>query len=113
MRVVFQQTILMKYHALLVIFEEVEKFEIVVCCKSYVALYGLKLQQRLKQLEKKKMSNQVRLSLIFLVKPVRYAWGLKQIPLKNDSNRSLICDFQAKICLLVNDFLIRSLSKSR
>ena len=32
----------MKYHALFVIFEKVAKFEIVVCCKLYVALYGLK-----------------------------------------------------------------------
>ena len=31
----------MKYHALFVIFEKAEKFEIVVCCKLYVALYGL------------------------------------------------------------------------
>ena len=33
MRIVCQQTILMKYHALLVIFEKAAKFEIVVCCK--------------------------------------------------------------------------------
>ena len=35
MRIVFQQMILMKYHALFVIFEEknTPKFEIVVCCK--------------------------------------------------------------------------------
>ena len=33
MRIVCQQTILMKYHALFVIFEKVAKFEIVVCCK--------------------------------------------------------------------------------
>ena len=32
MRIVCQQTILMKYHALLVIFEKAAKFEIVVCC---------------------------------------------------------------------------------
>ena len=31
----------MKYHALLVIFEKAAKFEIVVCCKFKVALYGL------------------------------------------------------------------------
>ena len=31
----------MKYHALLVIFEKAAKFEIVVCCKLQVALYGL------------------------------------------------------------------------
>ena len=41
MRIVCQQTILMKYHALFVIFEKAAKFEIVVCCKLYVALYGL------------------------------------------------------------------------
>ena len=41
MRIVCQQTILMKYHALLVIFEKAAKFEIVVCCKLKVALYGL------------------------------------------------------------------------
>ena len=33
MRIVCQQTILMKYHALFVIFEKAEKFEIVICCK--------------------------------------------------------------------------------
>ena len=32
--------ILMKYHAFFVIFEKAAKFEIVVCCKIYVALYG-------------------------------------------------------------------------
>ena len=32
---VCQQTILMKYHALLVIFEKAAKFEIVVCCTLY------------------------------------------------------------------------------
>ena len=33
MRIVCQQMILMKYHALFVIFEKAAKFEIVVCCK--------------------------------------------------------------------------------
>ena len=33
MRIVCQQTILIKYHALFVIFEKDEKIEIVVCCK--------------------------------------------------------------------------------
>ena len=33
MRIVFQQTILMKYHALFFIFEKAAEFEIVVCCK--------------------------------------------------------------------------------
>ena len=33
MRIVCQQTILMKIDALFVIFEKVAKFEIVVCCK--------------------------------------------------------------------------------
>ena len=33
MRIVCQQTILMKYHALFVNFEKAEKNEIVVCCK--------------------------------------------------------------------------------
>ena len=31
----------MKYHALFVIFENAAQFEIFVCCKLYVALYGL------------------------------------------------------------------------
>ena len=31
----------MKYHALFVIFDNAAKFEIVVCCKLEVALYGL------------------------------------------------------------------------
>ena len=39
MRIVCQQTILMKYHALFVIFEKEAKIEIVVCCK----LYGMSL----------------------------------------------------------------------
>ena len=33
MRILCQQTILMKYHALFIIFEKVAKFEIDVCCK--------------------------------------------------------------------------------
>ena len=33
MRIVCQQTILMKYNTLIVIFEKEEKIEIVVCCK--------------------------------------------------------------------------------
>ena len=33
MRIVYQQTILLKYHALFVILEKEAKFEIVVCCK--------------------------------------------------------------------------------
>ena len=33
MRIVCQQTILMIYHALFVIFDKAAKFEIVVCCK--------------------------------------------------------------------------------
>ena len=41
MRIVCQQTILVKYHALFVIFEKAAKFEIVVCCKLKVALSGL------------------------------------------------------------------------
>ena len=40
-RIVCQQTILMKYHALFVIFEKAAKFEIVVCCKLQAALYRL------------------------------------------------------------------------
>ena len=32
MKIVCQQTILMKYHALFVIFEKEAKIEIVVCC---------------------------------------------------------------------------------
>ena len=41
MRIVCQQTILMKYHALFVIFDKAAKLEIVVCCKLQVRLYGL------------------------------------------------------------------------
>ena len=41
MRIVCQQTIPMKYHALFIIFEKAAKFEMVVCCKLYVVLYGL------------------------------------------------------------------------
>ena len=33
MRIIYQQMILMKYHALFVIFEIAAKFEIVICCK--------------------------------------------------------------------------------
>ena len=33
MRIIYQQTILMKYQVLFVIFEKEAKFEIVVCCK--------------------------------------------------------------------------------
>ena len=40
-RIVCQQTILMKYHVLYVNFENAANFEIVVCCKLQVALYGL------------------------------------------------------------------------
>ena len=45
MRIVCQQTIVMKYHALFVIFEKATKFEIVVCSKLLVALYGLKCHE--------------------------------------------------------------------
>ena len=43
MRIVCQQTILMKRRALFVFlfFEKAAKFAIVVCCKLYVALYEL------------------------------------------------------------------------
>ena len=37
----------MKYHAPFVIFEKVDKFEIIVYCKLQVALYGLKPSQGL------------------------------------------------------------------
>ena len=37
-------TILMKYHAIFVIFEKAAKFENFVCCKLKVALYGLDLE---------------------------------------------------------------------
>ena len=33
-----------EYHALLVIFEKVTEFEIVICCKLLVVLYGLEKQ---------------------------------------------------------------------
>ena len=36
-----EQTILMKYLDLFVIFEKAAKFEIVVCCKLKVTLHGL------------------------------------------------------------------------
>ena len=39
MRIVCQQTILMKYHALFVIFEKGAKFEIVVCCKLFLFVF--------------------------------------------------------------------------
>ena len=39
---IFWQTILMKYHALFVIFEKASKFEFVVCCKLLMVFYGLK-----------------------------------------------------------------------
>ena len=45
MRIVCQQTILMKYHALFVILEKVAKFLFVVCCILYVALYELMFLQ--------------------------------------------------------------------
>ena len=38
MGIVCQQTILLKYHALFVIFEKAAEFEIAVCCKLKVAL---------------------------------------------------------------------------
>ena len=41
MRIVCQQTILMKYHALFIILKKRQK--IVICCKLLVALYGLTL----------------------------------------------------------------------
>ena len=44
-------------------------------------------------------SIQVGLSLIFPFILVRFAWGLKQIPRKNDSNMPILCDFQTKILL--------------
>ena len=40
MRISCQQTILMKY-ALFIMLEKAAKFEIVVCCKLEVVLYGL------------------------------------------------------------------------
>ena len=36
----YSQTILMKYHALLLFLKKTAKFEIVVCCKLYVGVYG-------------------------------------------------------------------------
>ena len=41
MRIFCQQTILMIYHVLFFIFEKAAKFEIGVCCKLKLALYGL------------------------------------------------------------------------
>ena len=40
MRIVCQQTILMKYHALFVIFEKAAKFQIVVNCTYYMWCYN-------------------------------------------------------------------------
>ena len=40
---------------------------------------------------------QVRLSLIFLLILVRLAWGLKQIPRKNNNNMPIVCDFLTNI----------------
>ena len=67
-------------------------------------------------------SIQVRLSLIFPLMLTRLAWGLKQIPQKNESNMSIFCDFQDLVKklltsnrifrLLVNSFLTRSLTVS-
>ena len=39
-------------------------------------------------------SIQVRLSLIYPLILIRLAWGLKQIPRKNESNMSIFNDFQ-------------------
>ena len=36
----------MKYHALFVIFEKAAKFEIAICCKLYVTIYGLMIKQQ-------------------------------------------------------------------
>ena len=44
----------------------------------------------------KKPSIQVRLPLIFPIILVRFAWGLKQIPQKNDNNWPIICDLGTK-----------------
>ena len=44
-------------------------------------------------------SIQVRLSLIFPLILIRLAWGLKQIPGKNESNMPIFGDFQIKIWL--------------
>ena len=38
---------------------------------------------------------QVRLSLIIPLILIRMAWGLKQIPRKNESNMSIFSDFQS------------------
>ena len=42
---------------------------------------------------------QERLSLVFPLILIKLAWGLKQIPQKNESNMSLFSDFRAKIWL--------------
>ena len=49
MRIICQKTILTKYHAIFVIFEKAAIFEIVFCCKLYVALYGFKVVHSLKR----------------------------------------------------------------
>ena len=55
---------------------------------------GLKMADTLQ-----KPSIQVRLSLIFPLKLIRLAWGLKHIAQKNESKMSIFSDFQTKIWL--------------
>ena len=43
----------------------------------------------------------VRLSLIFPLILIRFAWGLKQIPRKNESNTSTCSNFRTKIWLKI------------
>ena len=75
-------------------------------------------------IEKKTPSIQARLSLIFSLILVRFAWGLKQIPRKNDSKMPIICNIRRKIWLnsywqatekfdCLSKLLTRSLSESR
>ena len=45
-----------------------------------------------------KTSIQVSLSSILPLILARFAWGLKQTPRKNDSNRPIVCDLRTKIC---------------
>ena len=77
------------------------------------------------QIPLKKSSFYVRLSLQFLLMLIRWAWNLKQIPRKNNSNMPIVCDLWTKIWLkrlltskwkfwlIFNNPLTRSLPRSR
>ena len=60
-------------------------------------------QQQSRILLKKNPSIQIRLSLIFPLILVRFAWDLKQIHRKNNSNMPKVCDIRTNIWLKVID----------